>query len=152
MFKHLLICSVLFFSLQAYAKKNQKQQRKPSQTSDAFESLSIQYKAHKGKKSPLKDVKLVITPFVNSLSFQLAGKSIFMDCYVSSDYTKWNCLSACEGGNLEVSFKKNTRFDVIQLAPFQIKARTCDGSESSNDRTVTSKKPLTFVIEKVGLD
>lgn len=124
--------------------------RKIAQSQD-LTFLSAHYNI-RTKNSPLQNIKLNFSPFVNFISFELTqrkltdergqNKTIIMDCYPTDKNTKWECLSGCEGGDLKISFHEDTRLDMIKIAPFKIKARNCDGTEDGSDADIISKSGL----------
>lgn len=164
-FKIILILTALLSFSSASANRIQKplqkshapsQVRKVAQSSNSFEAVNIHYNIQPGNAQTLQNLSLNMTPFGNYIMFEIPSPSrgrkptvVQMDCRVSADFTKWNCLSACEGGELTVAFHQNLSFEQIRLAPFKIKDRACDGSESDKDRTVSSTKPIVFQIDKM---
>ncbi|MCO5113995.1 MAG: hypothetical protein M9899_07455 [Bdellovibrionaceae bacterium] len=122
----------------------------------SFEIVNIHYTPQAGSAKVFKDLSLNLTPFGNFISFSsaLAHKNspkapIQMDCYVSDDATKWNCLSSCEGGKLTIAFHEDTSFSQIRIAPFKIRDRACDGNESEDDRVLSATQALVFQIDKM---
>jgi len=88
-----------------------------------------------------QDIKIYPAEKTKFFTFQsFEKKTYILDCPGGSLEKGWTCFSPCEGGELQISFSEG--YEEMNIAPFQIRPRLCDGSESDDDPILKSRKSL----------
>ncbi|NCN41149.1 hypothetical protein GW916_07850 [bacterium] len=143
----LLLILILFFgSSQTGFSKGKN--RKVAQISDeGVHEVVLSYEKDANSFRNLKLHLTVSNPFLTFESFE--NQEYVLDCPNPNNDRDWTCFSACEGGSLKILFSKSTGFQNIEIPPFEITPRLCDGSESDDDQKLTSRKTLKFSLKDI---
>lgn len=145
-FQQILVSSFLLFSSMGVAKPAG---RKIAQQLDGeFHEIILSYGNDANAFRKLRIHLSTSDPYISFQSF--GDQEYVLDCQKIASERDWNCFSSCDGGSLKITFSKATGFKEIEIPPFQITPRLCDGSESDEDPKLTSRKTLKFSL--IGID
>ena len=105
--------------------------------------------SYSGGASELHNLSVFISPYSQFIQFKSKDNQFYkFDCQVGKSFDHWLCDTPCDSGSMKVRFADATGFEEIEIEPFQVRLRKCDGTEDSSDPKVSSKTTLKFRLIK----